>query len=248
MASLTSTVDLQVPRTGRNGGGMKPPVGDGGEDGRSGGGLPDYAGRLRRARLGLIAGLVAITMIFVALTSAYVVRQGLPSLDNTGSKYIRDWIPLNLPVGLLLVNTFLLLLSSLTMELSRRQSIRQAALVPVQSIPGVSLGDERHFPWLGATIVLGVGFLVGQWMAWQELAARGFYLATNPSSSFAYLLTATHAVHLAGGMVALLAAAVMSVLHKPIEQRRIVIDIAGWYWHFMALLWIYVFALLYFAH
>ncbi len=63
------------------------------------------------------------------------------------------------------------------------------------------------FPWLGATVVLGGGFLTGQWMAWRELADRGFYLATSPSSSFVYLLTATHAVHLAGGILVLLYAA-----------------------------------------
>ncbi len=247
MATLNPTVDVQLPRTGHGSGGPRPPIHEGGDGGRNDGGLPDYAGRLRRARVGLIAGLVAVTMVFVALTSAMIVREGLPTLDSSGSKYVRDWIPVNLPVGLLLINTFLLLVSSLTMELARRRSIRHAALAPVQSIPGVSLGEERGFPWLGSTIVLGFGFLIGQWMAWRELAARGFYMATNPSSSFAYLLTATHAVHLAGGMIALLAAGIMSVFHKSLEQRRIVIDVAGWYWHFMALLWIYVFALLYFA-
>jgi cytochrome c oxidase subunit 3 len=62
------------------------------------------------------------------------------------------------------------------------------------------------------------------------------------------LLTAAHAVHLAGGIVALLWAAVMtSLLHRPVEGRRIVVDVTAWYWHFMAVLWIYVFALLGFA-
>jgi len=120
-------------------------------------------------------------------------------------------------------------------------------LAPVRSIPGISLGEEKRFPWLGATVVLGVGFLVGQWLAWGELHNRGFYVATNPSSSFVFLLTATHAVHLAGGVVALIWAATTSLLHKPVESRRIAVDITAWYWHFMALLWIYVFALLGFA-
>jgi cytochrome c oxidase subunit 3 len=117
----------------------------------------------------------------------------------------------------------------------------------VKSIPGISLGEEKIFPWLGVTVVLGLGFLVGQWMAWGELQNRGFFVATNPRSSFVYLLTGTHAVHLAGGIVALLWALVTSLLRKPIEARSIVVDISAWYWHFMALLWIYVFALLGFA-
>ena len=226
---------------------MHPPTSDGGEDGRGGNGSPDYGQRLRRTRLGLLIGLTSVTMIFVSLTSAYIVRRGLPTLDERTNTYVRDWIPVNLPLALLLVNTGLLLVSSISMELARRQITRQAALAPVQSIPGVSIGEERSFPWLGATVVLGLGFLTGQWMAWHELANRGFYLATSPSSSFVYLLTATHAVHLSGGVLALLYAAVTSLLRKPVEARRIVVDIAAWYWHFMALLWIYIFALLEFA-
>jgi cytochrome c oxidase subunit 3 len=123
----------------------------------------------------------------------------------------------------------------------------QAALSPVKSIPGVSLGEEKRFPWLGVTVILGLGFLAGQWMAWSELHNRGFYVATNPSSSFVFLLTAAHGVHLLGGIIALLWAAVTSLLRKPIEARRIVVDVTAWYWHFMALLWIYVFALLAFV-
>jgi cytochrome c oxidase subunit 3 len=84
-------------------------------------------------------------------------------------------------------------------------------------------------------------------MAWGELKARGFFVDTNPNSSFVYLLTAAHAVHLAGGMIALIWAAATSLLLRPIEGRRIVVDVTAWYWHFMAVLWIYVFALLGFA-
>jgi cytochrome c oxidase subunit 3 len=109
------------------------------------------------------------------------------------------------------------------------------------------LGDESHFPWLGVTVLLGVGFLVGQWLAWSELKGRGFFVNTNPNSSFVYLLTAAHAVHLTGGIIALIWAAGASLLHRPIEARRIVVDVTAWYWHFMAVLWVYVFALLGFA-
>lgn len=202
---------------------------------------------MRRARLGLILGLTAVTMLFVGFTSALVFRQGVPTLDERTGTYVRDWLQVNLPTPLLLVNTLLLIISSVTMELARRQITRQAALAPVRSIPGVSIGQERNFPWLGATVVLGLGFLTGQWMAWRELANRGFYLATPTSSSFVYLLTATHAVHLAGGLLALLYAASLALLHRAVERRCIAVDVTAWYWHFMALLWIYVFGLLEFA-
>jgi cytochrome c oxidase subunit 3 len=202
---------------------------------------------LRRARLGLLVALAPIIMLFVSFTSAYIVRQGLPTLDERTGTYVRDWIQVNLPTALLLVNTLLLIVSSITMELSRRKITREVALAPVKSIPGVSVEEGRGFPWLGSTVVLGVGFLIGQWMAWRELAARGFFLATSPSSSFVYLLTGAHAIHLAGGVLALLYAGVISLTNKPVEVRRIVVDITAWYWHFMALLWIYIFALLEFA-
>ena len=57
-------------------------------------------------------------------------------------------------------------------------------------------------------------------------------------------LTITHAVHLTGGLVALLWAAGSSLLKRPVEARRIVVDVTAWYWHFMAVLWVYIFALL----
>jgi len=218
----------------------------GGDDG-SNGGVPNYGQRLRRARLGLVVLIAPIVMLFVSLTSAYIVRQGLPTFDSTTNTYVRDWGEVNLPWILLAINTAVLLVSSLTMEGARRGITRQAALAPVRSIPGVSLGDEKAFPWLGITVVLGLGFLLGQWLAWKELANRGFFIATNPNSSFVYLLTGTHAIHLAGGIIALLWAAAASLRRTPVESRRIVIDIAAWYWHFMALLWLYVFALLEFA-
>ncbi|HZQ24211.1 MAG TPA: cytochrome c oxidase subunit 3 [Terriglobales bacterium] len=245
MATLSPTA-VKFPQTHHGGGEGAPPFyGGGGGDGRGGGSnSPDYGQRLRRARLGLVVGITPIVMLFVSFTSAYIVRQGLPTLDVRTSTYVHDWLPVHLPWVLLLVNTVILLVSSGTMEMARRQITRQAALAPVRSIPGVSLGEEKIFPWLPFTVVLGVAFLIGQWEAWQELAARGFYLATSASSSFVYLLTGMHAIHLLGGMLALLYAAITSLLNRPVEARRIVVDITAWYWHFMALLWIYIFALI----
>jgi len=218
----------------------------GGDEGR-GNGLPNYGARLRRARLGMVCGIATVSMVFISLTSAYVVRQGLPTFDGATNSYVRDWGMVQLPWLLLGINTGLLLISSVSMELARRQSARRAALAPLESIPGISLGEEKSFPWLGVTVLLGFGFLLGQWMAWGELKSRGFFVDTNPNSSFVYLLTAAHAMHLAGGIIALLWAATTSLLHRPVEGCRIVVDVTAWYWHFMAVLWIYVFALLAFA-
>ena len=223
-----------------------PPERGGGDDGR-GGDIPDYGARLRRARLGLICGLATVGMVFISLTSAYIFRRGLPTFDGTVNGYVRDWGKVDLPWLLLGINTVILLVSSVTMEFARRKAAMRAALAPVESIPGVSLGEERSFPWLGITVLLGLAFLSGQWLAWGEMHNRGFFVSTNPSSSFAFLLTIAHAIHLGGGIIALLWAASSSLLKRPLEARRIAVDITAWYWHFMALLWIYVFALLGFA-
>jgi cytochrome c oxidase subunit 3 len=243
----TYTPSTPMNQLGRGGSVPAPPKGGGDDGGFPDSGAPNYGARLRRARLGMICAIVTVSMVFISLTSAYVVRRGLPTFDDSTRTYLRDWGAVQLPWLLLFINTAILLISSLTMEGARRDIARRTALAPVRSIPGVSLGDERSFPWLSVTIVLGLGFLVGQWMAWGELKSRGFLVSTNPDSSFVYLLTAAHAVHLAGGIIALLWAGATSLLHKPIEGRRIVVDVAAWYWHFMAVLWIYVFALLAFA-
>jgi cytochrome c oxidase subunit 3 len=247
MATLSPPVTVHVPQTGKDGGSSLPPVYGGGEDSGRSDGSPDYASRLRRARLGLAVAIAPIVMLFVSFTSAYMVRKGLPTLDERTNTYVRDWTPVNLPIALLLVNTGLLFASSVAAELARRQITRQAALDSVPSIPGVSLGPGKGLPWLGITVVLGGGFLAGQWFAWRLLAERGVYLATSGSSAFVYLLTATHAVHLLGGMLVLLYAATVSLLRKPVAARRIVVDVTAWYWHFMFLLWVYIFALLWFV-
>lgn len=247
MATFTENTILREPGTGHGGGGFQPPEegrgwGDGGSDSS-----PNFGDRLRRARLGLAIALVPILTMFIAFTAIYVLRRNFARNPDDNLLVRPEWISLNLPVGLLMMNTFLLLSSSLSVELARRQMKRRAVLAPVARIPGVSLGQESYFPWLGVTIVLGMTFLAGQWMAWRELAARGFYLATSPSSSLFYVLTAAHGLHLMGGLSVLLYAALAAVRRKSIEVRRIVVDVTALYWHFMLLLWIYIFALVWIA-
>jgi cytochrome c oxidase subunit 3 len=244
MATFTPTVPAQRPATSRGDRNNLPPIPGGGDDGRPDFGSPDHAVRLRRARLGLAIALTPILMLFVSFTSAYVVRQGLPTLDPATNKVVRDWSPIPLPNTLFLINTLLLVASSVTVELARRRIAQRVALEPVETIPGVSLGNEKEFPWLGLTIVLGIGFLTGQFLAWRDLAARGFFVATGPSSSFVYLLTGVHAIHLLGGILALLVAGTTVILHRRLESRHIVVDVTAWYWHFMALLWIYILTLM----
>jgi cytochrome c oxidase subunit 3 len=244
MASFSTTATIDDPRISAGDGGSLPPVTIGG--GGDGSGKPDYATRLRRARLGLLVALTPVLMLFVSFTSAYVVRQGLPTLDPHTDLLVRDWIPVKLP-ALLLVNTFVLLLSSLGMELARRQFRGEVAPVPVPSAPGVTSGEQGRMPWMAMTLVLGLLFLFGQWSAWRQLAGTGFYVSTSPSSSFVYLLTGAHAVHLMGGILALFVASIAALFRRAVATRSIVVDVTAWYWHFMALLWVYILCLLEFA-
>src|SRR6266849_1579027 len=242
MASYTPTVSIDDPRTSTGGNGVLPPLHDHGDDF----GSPFFDTRLRRARLGLVVGLTGIAMIFISFTSAYIVRQGLPTLDPRTNALLHDWFPVPLP-RLLLINTVVLLISSVTMELARRQAARKA-LAQLASVPGVSANAKDEMSWLALTVVLGLSFLTGQWMVWRELAANGFYMASSPSSSFVYLLTGMHGVHLFGGVVALLSAGVASLQRRPADSQSIVLDVTGWYWHFMAFLWVYILCLLEFVH
>src|SRR6266849_4417739 len=131
MASFSTTATVDDPRISLSGGAAS----------------PDYGTRLRRARLGLLVALTPILMLFVSFTSAYIVRQGLPTLDPRTNTLVRDWIPVKLP-RLLFVNTCVLLLSSVGMELARRQIKREAALAPAVSVSAASTGEEKKIPWL----------------------------------------------------------------------------------------------------
>jgi cytochrome c oxidase subunit III len=252
MAFLHSRSGIRAPKPAHGGGGRGPtddwPRGGGGGGGRGGDDdVPSYRERLRRYRMLIAFGLTSVVMIFVSFTTAYVVRKAGAVWDPARNEYVGNWVPTTLPVANLLVNTFVLLLSSLTLEVARRRAAEDVVLAPIANIPGIRVTENRALPWLWATIVLGLAFLGGQYLAWHRLRLGHIDIESNASSSFFFILTGVHAVHLMGGILALLYAGLTSWLHRPPETRRIVIDVTAWYWHFMGLLWIYVFALLYFA-
>jgi cytochrome c oxidase subunit III len=214
---MAETVLKQAPQVVGGGGGDHATDGGFG-DGGSGGGLPH--GTARRAyRTGMLMALIGISMLFIAFTSAYVVRAGLGD----------DWVPIGLP-RLLWWNAGLLLASSVTIELTCRalnQGLR-----------------SQCNAWLGLTALLGTGFLAGQLTVWRQLAERGVFLATNPSSSFFYLLSGTHAIHLFGGLVALFYIVWEAWRYRLGPAKRTLVEVTAIYWHFMDGLWIYILLLL----
>ena len=244
MGTLTPSLTVKHPKSRDGGSADIPHYPGGGGGGGRGDDSPDYGERLRRCRLGLAVGIAPIVMLFVAFSSAYLVRQGMASWDLRTNSYVNDWAPVHLPILLLSINTVLLLISSVTMEFARRQASRLAVLAPVTAMPGIADDEPKGFPWLALTLILGLGFLAGQMLAWRQMEMRGVFLSSNASSSFFYLLTGMHALHLLGGVIALSFAAITAWLKRPPESRHIVVDVTAWYWHFMALLWLYIFALL----
>jgi len=174
------------------------------------------------ASTGIWVALAAISMSFAALTSALVVRKG-------GAL---DWRHFTLP-SVLYLNTVVLLASSVTLEISRR---RIAAFMG-----GPRSQAANPARWLYITLALGLLFVAGQYVAWRQLSAQGLYLATNPSSSFFYVLTAAHALHVLGGLGGL-----VRVIRKlnTLVLRRSTLDATSRYWHFMDVLWIYLLLLL----
>ena len=238
-------------RTMGSRGASLPPHTGGGGDGHnnrgSGDSMPNYGARLRRARMGLAVAMTPIFVLFISFTAVYLAQRGFLTFDLASRTHALKWLPVRLPWPLLLANTAVLIASTVAIEFARRDITRQSALAPLKSIPGISLGDERSFPWLGLTGVLGATFLAGQLYIWSRLGARGFHLGTSPSSSFVYFVTGMHGIHLAGGALAMLYAAIATLLHRPVESRRIIVDITAWYWHCMTGIWLYILALFAFA-
>jgi|ERR1051326_4725946 cytochrome c oxidase subunit 3 len=200
--------------------------------------------RMRRYRLIMGLCLFSVTIIFVVLMFLYVMRLGTGRYDIDAHRQIQDWIPLKLPYLQLWLNSLMLLISSLTMELTRRTMARKEEFADMGIVPPRL---KRDLPWLGITVVLGFCFLAGQVLLWQNLQHQGVFLATNPSRNYFYLLTGTHAVHLAGGLLALLYAAGGRFLALRFESQKIAIEVTSWYWHYLAFLWFCLFALVHFA-
>lgn len=241
-----STVEIEKKHTGSGG---RPPVDrrptGGGGDGENWQNRPQGKRGprelLTRYRLGLFFALAGDLMFFVALVSAFFVRQAAGHFDAR-EQWINDWRPVLMP-PVLWLNTFVLLVSSVTVEISRRRLFHEPDVLE----EWLGLGRpaaRRAGPWLIATCILGCLFLAGQVVAWRQLAQSGAYFASNPSSHFFYLLTVTHAIHLLLGIAALAAAGIGLVVVRRLEARQILVDTSAWYWHTMGVLWIFLFLLL----
>lgn len=124
------------------------------------------------------------------------------------------------------VSTGLILLSSLTFEYGRRGLRRR--------------NEDRFRRGVIATLILGGAFLGAQLLAWQALQAAGFYVNRNFRSGYAYIFTALHAAHLLGGLWGLLYVLIRSAANWTTLRRRVSVDVTAIYWHFLTILWLYL--------
>lgn len=178
-------------------------------------------------RIAMWLGIISVLMLFVALTSAYIIRQ---SDKNTGG-LAKDWFPLQIPSALW-VTTGAILISSLTFELARR-TLKKNQYTQFRN-------------WIVITTALGAIFLIGQVIAWRQLAGQGIYLSSHPHSSFFYILSGLHALHLIGGIIALVYVTLAAVKLRITARKRNAVEVTSLYWHFLDGLWIYLFLLLFF--
>lgn len=189
---------------------------------------PTYKSELQNARQKaakplLWVGIVSIIMLFAGLTSAYVVRA-----DNG------NWLIFNLP-DIFFISTAIIITSSLTLFLSLKMAQKN-------NYKGVILG-------LLATLILGIAFTFTQFEGWKELTLKGVVFAgkySNASGSFLYVLTGLHLAHLAGGLISLSVSLVNSLKRKYNAENTLGLELCSIYWHFLDILWVYLFLFLYY--
>ena len=176
-------------------------------------------------------------MVFVAFTSAYIVRRGVPTYDTETGVYSTHWETLHAPGFLLLINSSFLIGAALAMEAARRRS-------------RASDGDENlarsSFIWTLAALILVIGFLAGQAMVWNFLHRSGEAMASGARPAFFYLFTAAHALNVALGLFALVWIALRG-LRWSTAKRHLATDLIAWYLHGMTVLWIYLLCFVWFA-
>lgn len=168
--------------------------------------------------------LLVVLMTFGGLVGAYIV------ISTNGAA---EWQPFALPIQVW-ISTALILASSFTYHIAWTALAKE------------HFSRARKF--LIATAVLGASFIASQLLVWMALVDRGFYMQGNPYAGFFYILTAAHAIHVIGGIIALgavlLRVWIDTVYEPELVYRRNLARSVGWYWHFMGALWLVLFGLL----
>ena len=179
---------------------------------------------LPTAKIGLRVFLAVAGSLFALLFSAYAMRMAMA-----------DWRTLPVPT-VLWVNTTLLIFASIALQ-TAVVAARRDDVAGVRST-------------LVVACVSSFAFLFGQVLAWGQLAASGYFAASNPANAFFYLITAIHGLHVLGGLVALgrtTARAFDEPGPSPLRtfgKLRLSVELCATYWHFLLLVWLVLFSFL----
>jgi cytochrome c oxidase subunit 3 len=182
--------------------------------------LENKRNRINPQKFALWAAMASIMMMFGAFTSAYIVKQAAG-----------NWLEYSFPT-MFYISTISIIASSVTLHLS---------------FNAFKAGNEKQYKtMLWATLLLGIGFVVMQYLGWMELFKRGIDLKGNVSGSFFYLISGIHALHVLGGIAALIVALIhANTLKYSVTDKRINrFDLTVNYWHFVDFLWVYLFVFL----
>ena len=178
----------------------------------------------RSYKLLLLFAMVSMTMMFAGLTSAFVV-----------SKSRADWLKdFQMPTAFW-VSTVVIICCSVTFHLAKKA-------VMADNTSGVTT-------WLLATLGLGIAFVVLQFAGFGQIVSQGYYFTGSESTittTFLYVVTITHLAHLAGGLISLLIIIYNHFKQKYNSRQTLGIELGAMYWHFLDLLWVYLFLFLYF--
>jgi cytochrome c oxidase subunit 3 len=176
------------------------------------------SGTMAPAKIGLGVFLAVVGSLFALFTSAYFMRMGLS-----------DWQAFPVP-SILWLNTGVLVLSSVAL---------QCAVVAARN-------GQMDMLRLGLVTggITAFAFLAGQWMAWRELAASGYFVSSNPANSFFYLITGMHGLHILGGLLGLAVTTGRAFRAIRPAGLRLGVELCAIYWHFLLLVWLLVFLVL----
>jgi len=177
--------------------------------------------KIHPLKFALWIGMASITMMFGAFTSAYIVRQAQG-----------NWLEFELP-QIFFVSTIVLLVSSLTLHTSYKSFVQQQ--------------ETKYKTLLVISLILGIAFLMLQYQGWMNLFSIGIDLKGNPSGAFLYVLTGIHALHILGGLAAMLVGVLTaySRKYKVTQRRKTNFELTLQYWHFVDFLWVYLLIFLY---
>lgn len=176
------------------------------------------------APTGLYFYFAVATVMFLLVGAMYLMRMGVGHIG-----FGLDWRPTPKP-WLLWVNTFVLVLSSVTFQQARIAARRDQT--------------DRVVTLLLTAGMFAFAFLGGQLVVWQQFATQGYFLATNPANSFFYLITTLHGLHLIGGLVAWSYTTVRVWNGVEIARVRQSVELCAVYWHFLLVVWLAFFCLL----